>query len=1217
MATAPLQDGLVPRSVPNTSGIEQAIWTALRYAGSLKITCAMFALGVLILLVGTLAQDEETIVDVKRDYFNSWVAKVDFDVFVPQTIWRHEVKKPGTIFIPGGATIGLIMLINLIAAKMTRFHMTARGTRFAIGFAITLIGFALIAMIVFGAHLGDGLQGEPPFSYDTIWAGCVASLWLSIIGLGAWAIKSPPRHSILRIALWVVFSLFLSAGIILALAGDSLRIPDPGLRIVWQLAKSLIVSVVLLVGLTILFGARGGNVLIHLGIGLLMIGQFAFGDRQREERISLYEGQRTRAAVQTDIVELAVIDKTQPDKDTVVAFDDPLISKAAADKTLLTDKSLPFEIRVEKWMPNSDLKSRRSNPDLEKEADGVVGLPPELALVEVLKSGGAKSEMNIASAYLSIREKKTSKELGRFAVSQLLNDTTFRPKNFLTSIESDGRQFDLALRFRRNLKPFSFELKDVELKQYTGTAIPKDYSSYVRIVDDSGSTLQEGRIWMNSPMRFRGETYYQSSYSPAAQSPLGVEQTVLQVVTNAGWLIPYVSCVLVGLGMLAHFSITLTRFASRYDRKAIALTDRSPWYYSAALLPVLLLGSWLYVRAKTPTVKDEKIDWYAIGTLPVQHEGRIKPLSGVGAQVLKALSDKPFALSNEGHSYEGAQETGKQISAAEWLMGVMVHEEWVRKAPLVRIDSIALLDELGLERHKSHRYSIEQIDAKLNSEESDTLQRKFQELARAEESTWSVDDRNFMRLQTRMGIFYSIWNAYEPVDDLLKRIANDPERLSQVIEGLGPVMESIKAKGPPAIIPPTNVPEKLDPTLPPPQWNAYAPAFYEVIKNFDAKNLDNPTSQFRTLAQVLRGGSGNSKQINAEVSKYSKMLEEKYPELSRTKKARFEAWYGYFNPISISYVLYIVAGLTAFLGLICSVFSSNPKGALAKEWIRQVAFWICVITLAIHTVAIISRIYISERPPVVSLYSASVFIGWAIVLAAVVAEMLFPISISLLVAATAGYLSLLLADGLDIGDSMPVLQAVLDTQFWLSTHVISVSLGYSATFLAGFLGIGIVVVGVLGLICPVWFKEESRKKLIDTLYRVCYGVVCFGIFFSFVGTVLGGLWGDDSWGRFWGWDPKENGALMIVLWNALLLHAKWDKLVGPLGFAMLAIGGNIITAWSMFGTNILGIGLHAYGGETGESLKNMGYFFASQLLFILVGGFVYYVSKLQNLNKAV
>ena len=92
-----------------------------------------------------------------------------------------------------------------------------------------------------------------------------------------------------------------------------------------------------------------------------------------------------------------------------------------------------------------------------------------------------------------------------------------------------------------------------------------------------------------------------------------------------------------------------------------------------------------------------------------------------------------------------------------------------------------------------------------------------------------------------------------------------------------------------------------------------------------------------------------------------------------------------------------------------------------------------------------------------------------------------------------------------------------------------------------------------------------------------YGVVCFAMLFSFVGTVLGGIWADQSWGRFWGWDPKENGALLIVIWNAVILHARWGGMAKNRGIALLSIAGNMITGWSWFGTNQLGVGLHAYG----------------------------------------
>ncbi|MEM7384247.1 MAG: cytochrome c biogenesis protein CcsA, partial [Verrucomicrobiota bacterium] len=115
-----------------------------------------------------------------------------------------------------------------------------------------------------------------------------------------------------------------------------------------------------------------------------------------------------------------------------------------------------------------------------------------------------------------------------------------------------------------------------------------------------------------------------------------------------------------------------------------------------------------------------------------------------------------------------------------------------------------------------------------------------------------------------------------------------------------------------------------------------------------------------------------------------------------------------------------------------------------------------------------------------------------------------------------------------------------------------------------------------------------------------YGITCFALLFSFVGTVLGGIWADQSWGRFWGWDPKENGALMIVIWNALMLHARWGGLVRNRGLMCLAIFGNVITSWSWFGTNMLGIGLHAYGFMDSAFFVLMA-FVVSQIVLIAIG----------------
>ncbi len=157
-----------------------------------------------------------------------------------------------------------------------------------------------------------------------------------------------------------------------------------------------------------------------------------------------------------------------------------------------------------------------------------------------------------------------------------------------------------------------------------------------------------------------------------------------------------------------------------------------------------------------------------------------------------------------------------------------------------------------------------------------------------------------------------------------------------------------------------------------------------------------------------------------------------------------------------------------------------------------------------------------------------------------------------------------------------MLQAVLDTNFWLATHVTCVTIGYATTYIAG--GFAMALMFCAGL---RWLMPELDRGVLTTLSQITYGIVCFAMLFSFVGTVLGGIWADQSWGRFWGWDPKENGAVLIVIWNALILHARWAGLVKMRGLAALAVFGNVITSWSWFGTNQLGIGLHAYGFTNG------------------------------------
>ena len=259
------------------------------------------------------------------------------------------------------------------------------------------------------------------------------------------------------------------------------------------------------------------------------------------------------------------------------------------------------------------------------------------------------------------------------------------------------------------------------------------------------------------------------------------------------------------------------------------------------------------------------------------------------------------------------------------------------------------------------------------------------------------------------------------------------------------------------------------------------------------------------------------------------------------------------------------------------------------------AIALAVVTLIVHTLALLGRMYLMGRAFVfvTNLYSSAIFIGWACVILGLVLERIFPIRIGLFVAAVTGSLSLIVAHYLGTsGDTLEMMQAVLDTNFWLATHVTCVTMGYAATFVAGFLGAVLIIMGV--------FTTKLNKDLYRLLGQMIYGVVSYALLFSFIGTVLGGIWADYSWGRFWGWDPKENGALLIVLWNGLILHARWGGMVQQRGMAVLAVGGNIVTAWSWFGVNMLEIGLHSYGFKSGTQYWLLG-FVASQLVVMGIG----------------
>ncbi|MBX3734581.1 MAG: cytochrome c biogenesis protein CcsA [Verrucomicrobiae bacterium] len=326
--------------------------------------------------------------------------------------------------------------------------------------------------------------------------------------------------------------------------------------------------------------------------------------------------------------------------------------------------------------------------------------------------------------------------------------------------------------------------------------------------------------------------------------------------------------------------------------------------------------------------------------------------------------------------------------------------------------------------------------------------------------------------------------------------------------------------------------------------------------------------------------AGDAAGFNTAVEGYNRSMG---PDLAAdVRKGRQEFFFNQMAPFYDAMVIYVAAFLFALF-----------YWFQFAEWSRRTAFALVGLAFAIHTVGLIYRMVLEGRPPVTNLYSSAIFIGWGSVLLGMVLERFWRNAIGLVVGSVLGFVTLIIAHNLALGgDTMVMLQAVLDTNFWLATHVVIVTLGYASTYVAGFLAIVYILRGV--------FTRGLDAATGRALSRMVYGIICFATLFSFIGTILGGIWADQSWGRFWGWDPKENGALIIVLWNALLLHARWGGLVRDRGLMTLTVGGNIVTSWSWFGTNMLGIGLHAYGFMSGAFLW-LGAFVLSQLAIIGLG----------------
>ncbi len=589
------------------------------------------------------------------------------------------------------------------------------------------------------------------------------------------------------------------------------------------------------------------------------------------------------------------------------------------------------------------------------------------------------------------------------------------------------------------------------------------------------------------------------------------------------------------------------------------------------------------------------------GRFPVLLNGRVQPLDTVARNALLVMRSKQTVLLDEG-SWTPLR-FPKSMSASQWLLEVLTRPEKADDVKLFRIDNPELLDMLHLphDRAEFRKYfSLHELLPHLSE-----LETQGRRLKQAEAQTMTPLEKQTVKLYEAVIIYNRLRNSLQPAmqdgqfvamvhpqdpNDFAEELSlfqkalpagveaahkfekkeaydeKDLKTLQMFFERYGMLAEWSY----PLMVPPAHPEQNRD------GWTSVGTNLLQSLGNHEIHPAVNFYAQ---MSSAYR--HENPQAFNQAVDGYRQWLGS-HGLTKEVGKAKAEFFFNAYEPFYKSINIYVFAFILACL----SWFNSS-------KWLNRSAFRLLLLALAVHTSGLIFRMVLQGRPPVTNLYSSAIFVGWGAVVLGIILERIYRDGIGAVTAGTVGFITLIIAHNLSMdGDTMEMLRAVLDTNFWLATHVVVITLGYASVFVSGFLGIIYIMRGV--------FTKTLTASTAKALTRMVYGIVCFSTLFSFVGTVLGGIWADQSWGRFWGWDPKENGALIIVLWCAIVLHARWGGLIRERGLINCAIFGNIVTSFSWFGVNMLGVGLHAYGFMD-QAFKWLIAFVVSQLVIIGLG----------------
>ena len=624
--------------------------------------------------------------------------------------------------------------------------------------------------------------------------------------------------------------------------------------------------------------------------------------------------------------------------------------------------------------------------------------------------------------------------------------------------------------------------------------------------------------------------------------------------------------------------------------------------------------------------------------MPVQEEGRLKPMQTVARYKLMRINNsKRLSFKINGERIK--------VSATEWLMDCLFRPELAKEMPIFKVNNPAVVAAIGVEAHSSprERYSYNEISSvpdalRLLSERTNKLGEMMNDPDQEESSKAERRDpvnAGLLALKSAINEFEWAANAFNfardgiavdlgAISDDFKKSDNGKTKISYFVEQFDKVVEI--ARSPEgkefiekisgafsflerdtatagvkdrvsmislAMFPPQNKDDE--------EW--LKPGYFIEQLTFRSNELtDEQKKSFSAWAipylvslEKLSRNVAKPDVFKEELKNLNQKITNIATDRGEYKNIELELLSNRLSLFHWAMPFYIMA----FLLL---AFSWLSPGSKVSSFLTSIVWIMAIFATLALVVGICMRSVLLSRPPISTLYETIPFITAVAVILCLLIEFFDRKGIALASSVVVGIIGIFLAWRFEIKesrDTLKVLEAVLRSNFWLATHVIAINIGYAAAILAGLIAHIFIFSKALKL-----GSEDFRKSIT----RMVYGVTCFGLLFALVGTVLGGVWANDSWGRFWGWDPKENGALMICLGALIMLHARMGGYIKDLGMNVIAVLILVITVFSWWHVNQLETGLHSYGFTSGI-MRWLYIVYAIECAVITVGLSCYRSSK--------